>query len=456
MKIRIPENIKTNIDQIDQVFLEGIIKEEVNSSNSISIEHICSVDFIELHDLFYNNSAQLRYKVLYKEGKTEYFTFASKEDILYRKSIKKETITAPPFKGEEGIFPEQWIWHCEGDYSYSHKAKPIPNNPPEELLYQSPYASFTNTPENRLTVLSTLKEKHTAASKLSDEIPGTKNLIYYSVGGHKSWLELLKLSLLSLIEQGDINYDVLIITTENFKEKIIELNLLDLNIDFLIVPEPISNIELSINKLLIYQYEKITEYAKVLFLDCDIIAIKSFSQLFLKQINHKQLHTHVNRKFIEHQQLGKLPHHFVLPWHGIREINNQELVILKEKREMPFNAGQYLFVPTQQMISHFANVHWFSREWPEKYFFEQALMNYYFCINHMTNIDVLLNVIELHCITDNSTKQINIDSVEGQLIHFMGDSTDAETKIKYIKNYANLSKTQTFISAHTKNGGNVN
>ena len=64
MKIGIPENIKTNIDQIDQVFLEGIIKEEVNSSNSISIEHVCSVDFIELHDLFYNNSAKVKQNIL--------------------------------------------------------------------------------------------------------------------------------------------------------------------------------------------------------------------------------------------------------------------------------------------------------------------------------------------------------------------------------------------------------
>lgn len=437
MKIGIPENIKTNIDQIDQVFLEGIIKEEVNSSNSISIEHICSVDFIELHDLFYNNSAQLRYKVLYKEGKTEYFTFASKEDILYRKSIKKETITVPSFKGEEGIFPEQWIWHCDGDYSFSHKLKLPPGQPPDELMYQSPHTSFADTPEDRTKVLSILKEKFLTSSQLSEEPIGNKNLIYYSVCGNDYWFEMFKLSLFSLIKQGEINYDVLVITTESFKQKILQLEIKQLNIDFLIVPEPISSIEPSINKLLIYQYEKLTEYGKVLFLDCDILAVRPFTQIFLKEIESKKLHTFIHSDYInKHRQ-----HAHVMQWHGIGVATNEDLIKLKEEDQIPFNAGQFLFVPNQQMISHFENIHWFSKEWPQKYFFEQSLMTHYFCLNFITNPHTLTDMFHLMSIKDKPTTEISIKDVSGSLIHFIGESTNAESKLNFIRAYANFSKT---------------
>jgi hypothetical protein len=447
MKLSIPISIKSNLERTKQVFLEGLVKEEIIFSNNISLEHVRDVDYIELHEIAYNRITDIRYKLLLEGEKIDYVTFTSKEEALYNflaneKKLKQQLI--PPVANEikqEGIFPKQWIWHCGEGFSYSNKVKPTPGNPPEELLYRSPYTSFSNTSEDKLKILSILKQKHSASSRLSSTAIGNKNLIYYSTGGHESWLELLKLSLFSLIEQGNIDYDVLIITTEEFKEKILEFKIQSLVIDFLIVPEPISNIEPSINKLLIYQYKKITDYGKVLFLDCDIIAVRPFTELFLKKINPKKLHTHVNTIFIENHQRGKLPHHFQLTWHGIGVIDNKTIVKLRENNELPFNAGQYLFVPTQEMISHFANIHWLSKEWPEKYFFEQVLMNYYFCTNFMTDISALFDVIQLICITDKPIEQININSIQGQLIHFMGGSTDAESKIKYIKEYANLSKT---------------
>jgi len=436
MKLGIPEIVKTNIEEINQVFLEGIVKEEVSFSNDIPLQHIRIVNFIELHDLFYNKSTELRYKVLYKEGKTEYFTFASKEDILYRKSKKKEIITVPLFKGEEGIFPEQWIWHCDGDYSFSHKIKPVYFNAPENLLYKSPYTSFEDTPEDRSKVLSVLKEKFLTSSKLSNVVTGNKNLIYYSVCGDDYWFELFQLSLFSLIKQGEINYDVLVITSESFKQKILQLEIKELNIYFLIVPEPVSNIEPSINKLLIYQYKKLTDYSKVLFLDCDILAVKPFSQIFLKNIDCKKLHTYIHSEFIiKHKHYAH-----ITPWHGIGVATNEDLIKLKEEDQIPFNAGQYLFVPNEQMISHFENVHWFSKEWPQKYFFEQSLMTHYFCLNSITSHSALTDVFQLMSIKDKSNIEINIKDVSGSLIHFIGESTNAESKLNFIRAYANFSE----------------
>lgn len=436
MKLGIPENIKTNLEEISQVFLEGITEKEVNFSNNVLLQHISRINFIELHDLLYNKSTELRYKLLYKDGKTEYINFDSKEEALYKKSYKKETIILP-IKREEGTFPNQWIWHCEGDYSFSYKLKTSLAQPPEELMYQSPHTSYTDTPEDKFKVLSILKEKFLTSSQLSDEPTGNKNLIYYSVCGDDYWFEMFKLSLFSLIKQGEINYDVLVITTKQFKQKILQLKVKQLNIDFLIVPEPVSNIEPSINKLLIYQYKKLTDYCKVLFLDCDILAIRPFSQVFLKEIENKKLHTFIHSDYIiKHKQRAH-----IMPWHGIGVATNKDLIKFKEEDQIPFNAGQFLFVPNQQMICHFENVHWFSREWPQKYFFEQSLMTHYFCFNFITSHYTLTDIFQLISIKDKTSAEISIDGVRGSLIHFIGESTNAESKLNFIKAYANFSET---------------
>jgi hypothetical protein len=436
MKLGIPENIKLNINEINQVFLEGILKDEVNFSNEISMKHVENVNFVELHDLFYNKNTNLRYKVVYKNNKTEYFTFASKEDALYKKlDEKKQLVLVPSAKQEKGTFPEQWIWHCDDNYSFSYKLKKDLTVPPDELMYQSKQSSFADTPEDRATVLAMLQEKYVASSNLSSNTTGTKNLIYYSVGGNQDWFDLFKMSLLSLIEQGNINYDVLVITTEPFKQKILEIDSAPLNLDFLIVPEPESNIELSINKLLIYQYEKLAEYNRVLFLDSDVIAARPFSQVFSEELDTKKLHTYIHSDFVtKHKQ-----HAHVTPWHGIGVASNEVLVRMKEENQLPFNAGQFLFAPTPQMISHFENIHWFSKEWPQKYFFEQSLMTHYFCLNCITSPYLLSTVCKLLSVKTN-IQEINANSVTESLIHFIGNSTNAENKLTYIKTYANLFK----------------
>ena len=315
--------------------------------------------------------------------------------------------------------------------------KQIYFNSSENLLYKSPHTSFQDTPEDRLKVLSILKEKYLISSKLSVTATGNKNLIYYSVCGNDYWFDMFQLSLFSLIKQGEINYDVLVITTESFKQKIQQLENITLSIDFLIVPDTVSNIEPSINKLLIYQYEKLTDYCKVLFLDCDILAIKPFSQIFSKNIDSKKLHTHIRSDFVmKHKQQAHL-----MPWHGIGVATNKDLVKFKEENQIPFNAGQFLFVPNQQMISHFENVHWFSREWPQKYFFEQSLMTHYFCFNFIASHYALTDIFQLLSIKEKPNAKISIDDVHGSLIHFIGESTNAESKLNFIKAYANFFET---------------
>ena len=113
----------------------------------------------------------------------------------------------------------------------------------------------------------------------------------------------------------------------------------------------------------------------------------------------------------------------------------------KEENQIPFNAGQFLFVPNQQMISHFENIHWFSKEWPQKYFFEQSLMTHYFCLNFITNPYTLADTFQLMSIKDKPTTEINIKDVSGSLIHFIGESTNAESKLNFIRAYANFSET---------------
>ena len=97
---------------------------------------------------------------------------------------------------------------------------------------------------------------------------------------------------------------------------------------------------------------------------------------------------------------------------------------------MPFNAGQFLFKNSTKMKAHFDNVNWFMQNWPGQYFFEQAFMNHYFCVNAFTDATKFDKFVKL--IPAGIMEAPHKDCT---ILHFIGPALDGAAKITHLENY---------------------
>ena len=125
-----------------------------------------------------------------------------------------------------------------------------------------------------------------------------KNLVYYSVGNHSVYAEMLKLSIQTIDESNDDFIDILIITDITFYEKNL-VNLKRPNLFFHFIEEPKNNDEICFNKYIIFDWDKIDEYQKILYLDTDTLVSYDLKKLFNKCNSINKLHVVVEDYSIE-------------------------------------------------------------------------------------------------------------------------------------------------------------
>lgn len=311
----------------------------------------------------------------------------------------------------------------------------VPTGYARDLIKTNTNSNYPNTELGKQKVIKKLNKKTKNGLTLNCNNFGDRNLIYYSVAGTKDWVDLLSISLKSVVEHSILNLDVLIITTSKLKEEILKLKEVEiLNIDFFIVAEPIDGVEASMNKLLIYKYKNIKNYNKVLFLDCDTKIVKSLSNVFDMYLDPKKFYTAWSASHVKRFMYNA----FKQPYHGIGLFTEDDIKNAELNEQRPFNAGQFLFVATHQMLRHIENVHWLAKEWPAEYFFEQAFLVHYMCINNLTESNSLDKMVNLYSIdavdpSDISTKEPDDKNIV--IYHFIGKSTNIQFKLNFINNF---------------------
>ena len=315
----------------------------------------------------------------------------------------------------------------------------------QKLIKVNKRSAYANTSEGKAEVLLKLENRYKIAEKQDARPLGNKNLIYYTAAGNNDWLKLLKMSLESLASQDYHNFDVLLITTKRFKKEISAWNTKKkLNIYFFLVDEPEDGIAASINKLLIYKYKNIAKYSRVLFLDSDTIVVRSLEELFTQELDSTRFYTAWSSGYVA----SAMYEAHLLPFHGIGVLDYAGALALEASKQIPFNAGQYLFIASRQMLKHFENIHWLAKNWPGEYFFEQAFMTHYFCTKGITESETFDKYVNLYTFSapvqkNVTTKQLNDPQV--CIYHFIGKSTEADSKISFIetffKEYAATTKT---------------
>lgn len=282
---------------------------------------------------------------------------------------------------------------------------------------------FQDTNKGKIECLSAIEKLILNTSKSIDAPKGTKNLIYFSVYFDKGYVELMNNSLNSIIKHSTFDFDVLFIT-DKVTQNLISKQSFTKHIQpkYHITETPVDGVEASKNKTLIYDYVDIDMYDKILFLDCDIIAVGDVADIFNVCICHEKFYTARGENII-------FNHHRFFH-HGFDIVKQDFILEMTEAKQYPFNAGQFIFRNSIKMREHFNNLNWFMREWPGGYFFEQAFMCHYFCKAKITDATLNDKVALI------STVFNNLYSLKQKiLLHFTAPPLDAITKINFINNF---------------------
>jgi hypothetical protein len=269
------------------------------------------------------------------------------------------------------------------------------------------------------------------SNNLSTEVIGTKKLIYYTVYG-EWYIKLLEKSIESLIETSIASFDILIISDGESQKKIKNLNVMQnntLNVFYHTVNVPVDGIAASMNKTIIYDFELIDNYSHVLFLDCDILALKDVDMIFNLLTESEKFYCVCNPQVNSGGYLGI--------FHGL-DYNKEEVFELEvNQRQRPFNAGQFAFLNTARMRKHFKNINYFIANWNGPYFFEQVFMNIYFLYANCCN-NVLSDSV---CLANASVNNTEAKHSSGDiLIHFIAPALSGEVKLDYLTQYFDAHK----------------
>jgi hypothetical protein len=259
----------------------------------------------------------------------------------------------------------------------------------------------------------------------SNNVVGTKNLIYFTFFGGNEYDKLLRILLSTLKRQSYNNFDLLFITDEDTLPNIKKIrDLKKYNVDYHILPKITDPVLASMQKLKIYDYKNIDQYSKILFLDLDIIVIGNLSKIFEENIRPNVFYAGVERVLQSFHHMG---------YHRLLEYSSNELTRFERNNIFPFNAGQFLFKNTTSMRKHLENINNFVSKWDGEYFFEQSFLNCYFNVLGMSNVFKFKEQFCFVSINENETN--NVFNPDAVFVHYMGSTADGRDKLFFMKTH---------------------
>ena len=252
----------------------------------------------------------------------------------------------------------------------------------KSLMTSNRMKFYNNTNEEKDLILHHVHQKYLNVKNEEDVVvSGGKNLLYFSVFLSDEYVELLYMCLKSIVTNTPtINFDILFITDADTKVKIQAFDIISkFNVDYMLSDRVNTGPLASLKKLNIFDYEKISDYSKILFFDVDIMCIKDLNIIFQKELVPEKLYV-CSTPTSKSRLLTSVTH-------GIMYFSELDAVTMNENPNIEtFNAGQFLFLNSSRMKNHFANVRWLKNVWPGEYFYEQSFMNYYFALKSLTSL----------------------------------------------------------------------
>ncbi len=292
---------------------------------------------------------------------------------------------------------------------------------------------YSNTSADKLLIGDMLAQLHQQALKVDNAMIGSSNLIYYVVGHNDAYIRLLQKSIESVQKFATCAYDIVVITDQQTQSKLMSNGAVSAAVtDYMIVDTIRDGIHSSMLKTLIFQYEAIDKYNKVLFLDCDVICKRDIAHVFDKDIAPGILYV-VSNPAINTGSFKTL-------FHGLLAYDAVQLQQMLNAGQLPFNAGQFMFVNSARMAAFFENVNWLVDVWPGQYFFEQSFMNHYFCLNQIADPIALSTAFDLLTCNEDITRVQPSHRDQTSFIHFVAPALNGDVKLAFIDAYTYANK----------------
>ena len=196
--------------------------------------------------------------------------------------------------------------------------------------------------------------------------PNKKNLIYFTIAMDPLYCRLLRITLFTIRATSDLkNTDIMVIADDLYTPYLLELE----GIDFIwTVSRNKDGVHGSMRKVEIFMYPNISRYDKIFYIDSDTFICKDVEVVlfpFIKSSSHLYV---VRENSHEHMQ----------PYFGFQNYTQDQLDFFKKNDIGVFNAGEFAFRNSPEMLHHFQNVYNSILNFSGTYFYEQSFLNYYF------------------------------------------------------------------------------
>ena len=395
MEIRFNTTIINTIDDITSLtysFIKPGSKYDVLFTKEITDKYFEKhVRRFTVHDSIFNECSCINITVNYNDNTVREFTYDNISDLIFKQPSPQPV--------------DSWI---------------------KRLLRTNTNTVYDDNNTDKTKIFKILKLKFNAAEDLDKSIKGSKNLIYYSVGGDTGFLDTLKLSVTSLLANGGNGFDLLFICPQSWTSNITAMMLeLQTNVDysFHIVDDTDDGIQVALNRFNIFDFSNIDEYSNVMYLDADIIINDDINSLFNVSVNDK-----LNTAYNENITKSWLNLYTSLKW-----LPAGDPFLSNSLSSVGFNSGQYVFKNTDSMKQHFTNLRWLVSVWPGEYFTDQAFMCTYFTFFGLC-VPSLQPFVNLY----NFGNKLTQPDSNKTLIHFIGWCQRPEAKLLAMQQYANL------------------
>lgn len=257
-----------------------------------------------------------------------------------------------------------------------------------------------------------------------------KNLIYFTIGYNKKFIDLLDLCLKSYYFHNDSkNTDILIILDKSLQSYIVDIYNKYTNLMIKTCKDSSSPMDASMQKINIFNYIQDDEYGTVLYIDSDILINSNLDNIIAKITNKELLYIGIERDDPEE--------HRNMFWSLNGIYTNEDINFFKTNNINVFNAGCFGFVYSESMKKHFSNLISLIHTYKGEYFYEQAFMNTYF-----NRLNITYNLFNTECYKLHP--KVNT-KYEQAIIHFCGcqeGQTKYDIMTNYIHNFMSFIKTK--------------
>jgi hypothetical protein len=252
-----------------------------------------------------------------------------------------------------------------------------------------------------------------------------KYLVYFVIGGDQKYVKLLQYCINTLrnYTENDV-FDIMIMCDKNYIKYVNHLPVQHLHI----TGDNLTPDRVSTRKVEIFSFDKIKDYDKILYLDCDIVIAGNLAHIMEHVVDNDKLYVCSEKSGHNYDAIDNFCDFFS---RQDKPYTEYDLQFFRENKIYPFNAGQFAFCQSETMKNHFEHIatEINSIYIREKFFYEQCFLNEYFNRRNATN-----NLLSQYCYLCHIVDAGVIDK-KNIINHFLNCTVHFDDKFLYMQEF---------------------